>query len=1377
MLHFYSNRAIPGSSFGLNLKKEPLNKIRFLLNGKLIELSEGQFDPTDSLVTYLRSEEINLKGTKRGCDEGGCGACTVIMSSYDPIFHRIKHHAINSCLFPLGNLHNTSITTIERLTQNDVQKTKTSEVTLNPIQEAIRKHHATQCGFCTPGFIMSILAILLENPSPTSEDMMQYLDGNICRCTGYRSIIEALREFTVDSNPNDQIISQKLNKKDKKSLNQEIVDSLQSISDLSVLKPTSKSVHIKYNGHFYSLPSTFEELLEIKKKNQTAKIMVGNTELFCSSASNDKFDYISTCLVDELKYIKMIDNVVHIGASTTIDDVLEFCKKDDTKNRVLKALKEKILLFASNQTRNVASMVGNLVAASPSTDFTNFLPGVGAKMKIVDCVTKEQREISFDDFFVDRYQTILKETDVIKEISFNIISLNDKNPKNENTDHVCVYKIANRREMAGCILSATFRADISETNNIINDIHLAFSKLSYMKPIGRAKKAEKFLIGKEFSLENIKKSFCCIDDEFPISDEFDDGLDKYRRNVAHNLLIKFYHQIQKERGKSKDEYDESIVNNSYFSTTFKNLKKSFQNLDYFELSNSHIPEFSVSCQCKDNGTTVPMSRLSGSEAIGKSVTHLSSPLQVQGKAEFTDDIPLNVQTKHAAFVTSTIAHGYIKRINYKTDELKKKDFKIITADDLIKEANHVGPNKEEFLASKEVTYYGQPIAIVVAKNEREAWRIAKMIQVEYEPLPVISCIEESIKNGKVFDGPSLAQGEDVEKIFNKINQDQNSNYKILEGSVKMGGQYHFYLEPNASVTKCSDGQYYINPTTRDLDSARDEAARHLGIGSNHINVNVKRLGGAFCSKLNRSSIVSNATTIASHKFKCPIKMRLPRDVDTHLMSGDHCVLANYKVAFDSKTGKIEALKIDFFIDSGFSYENTSEIAMMILLHSDSVYNFKNIQFNSYLCQTNKISNAHFRGSGSQNAGIISESIFERISHFLNDQINNKINDVKSSNFYKLNDKTPYGVTLDDINIDQCWSLIKEKSRFSELKRCVRSFNIISKNKKRGLAITPVKFGVGNSFAPSRRATSIVHLLKDGTVLISHSGVEIGQGLHTKMTCVAAKVLDIPVDFIRIEKTDTSINADSSSTSYGYTNDLVGFAIIDACEKIKKRIEPFYYYNDKNGHKIRRPFSDVVKMAYMAKIDLTEHGFYISPQPGFNDKTKKGRPYQYYEYGAGVALVEIDILTGEIKILESHVVLDAGQSLNPGIDIGQIEGGFMQGIGWMTSEEVKYMPNKESGIQQILPPGKPLNDTMYKYKLPAMSSLPLKFSAHLLPDSHNKIGVMSSKGIGEPPNMLANCVGFALFDAIEAYRKEKGKKRLTHYEFPLTPDKIIHYLTM
>ena len=1396
--------------------------IRFLLNGQVVELEEGKFDPTDSLVTFLRSDEINMKGTKRGCEEGGCGACTVIMSSYDPVFNRVKHRAINSCLMPIGNLHNTSISTIERLTDfansNSIPMSK-----LNPIQEAIKKHHATQCGYCSPGFIMSMLAILLENPTPTNEDLMQRLDGNICRCTGYRSILEALREFTVDLDPNDQIISQRIksnqknsqfsNEQMKKSLNQEIVESLKSLSDFSLLKQNTASenefhytsisngcdlpkqpISIRYNEHFYFLPSSLNELIDLKKQHPKAKIIVGNTELLASSSPNDKFDYISTNMIDELKFIKIDkdqatgNKILRIGASTTIDDVFEFCLKDKTENRVFRALKNRIAVFASNQTRSVACITGNIASAGASTDFTNFLPGVDATLKVIDAATRKARLVKFDNFFLGRFKTILKETDVITEIFFNIDSLllpgkrKDASEK-VNTDHCFVYKISNRREICGCALSSTIRADISESpesSDIINDIKISFSKLSGVNPIGRAKKAEKFLIGKKFTLENIQKAFQFIDIEFPISDDLDDGLDKYRRELAHNVLLKFYHQTQKERGKT-GQYDESIVNSSYDSTTFS-FTDSNNKTETFTLSDKHIPEFSVSCQCNEDGTTVPLSRLKGPNSVGKSVPHLSASLQVQGKAEYTDDIPLDKRAKHAAFVTSTIAHGRIKRINFQTEELKKKKFSFFTSHDMIEGANHLNKTEEEFLASKEVSYYGQPIAIVVADSEREAWRIAKMVEVEYEELPVIASIEEAIENGKSFQGPSLKHGENVEEIFKKFeNSPQRSNIKIINGSVKMGGQYHIYLEPNSSVVShTSDGQYTIRPTCKNLDNARDDAAKNLNVDQNHVYVNVKRLGGSFCSKSTRATIVSTACAIASQKLNCQVKMRLPRDIDTHIMSGDHAFLNKYKVCFDSSTGKIIALKMDFYVDAGFWYQTTSGLVIKAILHSDSCYKIPNVEVNSYLCQTNKISSAHFRGFGFQNGNLSIEGVVERVSRYIQDEVekqksnvNLDPDEIKKVNFYKTNDKTNYGVTLDDVNIDKCWSLIKEKSRYEELRRCARAFNIISKNKKRGIAITPLQYGVGQPNAAKRRGSCLVHLLKDGTVLISHSGVEAGQGLNTKLCCIAAKILEIPVDSIRIEQTDTSINTEASSTGAGFTNDLTGFAVIDACEQLKSRIKQFYYVDgDLNK---RRTFSEVVNLAFLNKVDLTAHGFYASPQEGFDFEKKTGRPYQYYEYGAGVALVEIDILTGEQKVLESHIVFDAGQSLNPGIDIGQIEGGFMQGLGWMMTEETKYVHNSKSPLKSNSIAGKPVNDTMYKYKVPALSNVPLKFSAHLLPDSHNKIGVISSKGVGEPPGILAQCVGFALIDAIEAGRKDNGKGRLSHYDFPLTPDKVKFYL--
>lgn len=1337
------------SSHHFSKPKQLSHSICFLLNGKLIELEEGTFDPTDSLVSFLRSENINLKGTKRGCLEGGCGSCTVILSSYNPIFERVKHRAVTSCLIPIANLHNTSITTIERLTQNENYYTHNI---LNPIQLAMKKHNATQCGFCTPGFIMSTLAFILENPNPTNEDLLYRLDGNICRCTGYRSIFEALREFTVDASPNDGIISGNLGNHDKISLNQSIQNSLKELSNLTLLKRENNSISIKNNGHVIFLPTTLSELFNLKKKYPKAKILVGNSELLISSQPNDKFDYISTNQLHQFQYIRIDETpkgrLLKIGPSTTIDDIYEFCIKNNNKSRLLNAFIDKISTFASNQTRSVASLIGNISSSSPSTDFTNFLPAIGAQLKVYDVVSEKYNYLTFDHFFTGYHKNILKDTEIVTEIIIPYDSLTNDSDKS-HTDHVFVYKISNRREICGCQLSASIRADITEKDNIIKDIKIGFSKLSPVNGISLASKVQNFLIGKEFTLKNFEQSLPLLDEEFPLNPELDDGLDTYRRQLGHGILIKFYHQVQKERGKI-GQYDESMASKEFDSTTFALS----ENSDGTKLSNSHIPDFSISCACDQNGTTLPLSR---EDTLKKSITHLSSDLQVQGQAEYTDDIPLDHNCKHAAFVTSNIAHGIIKNIDWQTEELKNKKFTVITAND-ISGKNTIGQTDEELLASKKVVYYGQPIAIVVADNEREAQLIASRIKVEYEKLSSITDIEESIKEKKFIKSPSIKQGKNVDELFEQY---QNSDsVHILDGSIKMGGQYHIYLEPNASVTsRSSDGQYFIHPTCKLLTMALEEASKHLNVDENRINVNVKRIGGSFCGKGVRATIVSSATAIASQKLKCQVKMVLSRPLDIEIMSSDHNCLNQFRVAFDIKTGKIIALKMNIFIDGGFYPKSSMGLLLKTLLHADSAYNIPNLEINGFVCQTNKVPNAPFRGFGAQNGSLVIEAVTERIQRYLKDQ-NLPPDFVKINNFYVENDKTPYGVQLEDVNIMPCWTLIKEKSRYNELRKCVNAFNAINKYKKRGLAITPVKYGLGIPIPALKRGSCIIHLLKDGSVLFTHSGIEVGQGINTKMCSLISKLLDIPIDLVHVNSTDTLANSEANSTNSGMTNDVVGFAVIDACKKLNRTIQP-YRYNEKHE---KRPFKEVVNLAFNAKENLTAHGVYVSSQEGFNPFTMKGSPYSYYVYGAGVSLAEIDVITGEHKILESHIVFDAGESLNPGIDIGQVEGGFMQGLGWMSTEEIKY--DKQ---------GRPINTSMYKYKVPSVSCMPLKFSVHLLPNSHNKYGVLSSKGVGEPPEMLANCVGFALIDAIEAARKDAQKGPLIHYDFPLVPNKVHHYL--
>ncbi|OHT14170.1 Xanthine dehydrogenase/oxidase [Tritrichomonas foetus] len=1286
--------------------------IEFLLNGRKIRLEEGKFDPSDSLVNYLRSEEVNLKGTKRGCDEGGCGSCTVILSAFDPVSRKVRHRAINSCTFPLAHAHHASITTIERLAESPEK--------LNPIQEAVKRHHATQCGFCTPGFIMSTLALLLEKEAPTNDDLLLHMDGNLCRCTGYRSILEALREFTSDIRPHDELIAELINQPPNAAQNNKCDMNRQNrekaIQGFDRNLPneflsSKQGVSISHNGHTFYLPSNLNELISCKKENPKAKIIVGNTELFASLPTTPKRDYVSTHLVDDLKFIKIENNNLKVGAATTITDIYEFI--ENSNDRILQAMKQKIEVFASNQTRSVSCMTGNIVGGGSSTDFTNFLPGVGAIMKIINAKTGEIKEVLMDNLY-DGFKSNLKDEEIITEISIPLA----KSSLNEN-DYCSVQKTSLRREIAGGILSSTIRININENNNTINDIKIAFSKLSSIVPATRAHQAEQFLIGKEFTLENVLNACKLIKEEHPPTNI--DGYREYRSELVNAHVLKFFHRTEKQRGRN---YDPSISDEIEKQTT----------------------EHSVSCQCDGDGkSSVPLSRV---QTVRKSVTHLSAPIQVTGKAEFTDDIPLSVRSKHAAFVTSKIAHGKILNIELPKDE--KVEFTLITAKDLPPGTNQVCGNNEELLASEKVTYYGQPVAIVVADTEYDAWIIANSIQIQYEKYKAITSIKESIKNNTCIDASKIVKGsKDIEsEIFAK------TKLNILEGEVNMGGQFHFYLEPNASLaSSSSDGQYLMQATGRDLESIRDEAAKVLGIPRTFVEAHVKRVGGAFCGKSGRTTIVSSATAIASQKVGCPIKLRLPRINDTQIMSGDAQFKTKYKVSFDNN-GKIEGLSMDFFVDSGYSYKSNKGMSEKCMLHSDSVYDIPNFTTRAHLCQTNKISGSHFRGFGCQNGGLAIEGVMEAIAR----KLGKNVEDVKRINFYKKeNAVTPYNVKLDGINITECWQIIKEKSNFEQLKKSCQAFNALNKHKKRGISITPVKYGVGVPSKKRRRGSALVHLLKDGTIYISHSGVELGQGLHTKMCQVAAQIFGVPVDSVRIESTDTTRNTECNITGGGFTNDLAGFAVINACEKLYKRIEHLM--------KPGKTFAEVVESAYDEQIDLTAHGYYASEQPDFNIETLTGRPYQYYEYGAGVAVVETDVLTGDYKILEAHIVFDAGKSLNPGIDIGQVEGGFLQGVGWLTSE-----------VSQTGEDGKPKCDSMYKYKIPAISGLPARFSCTLLPNSRNTIGILDAKGIGEPPEMLANCVAFALYDAIEAARKDKKLPPLKSFEFPATVERVKMFMT-
>jgi xanthine dehydrogenase/oxidase len=725
---------------------------------------------------------------------------------------------------------------------------------------------------------------------------------------------------------------------------------------------------------------------------------------------------------------------------------------------------------------------------------------------------------------------------------------------------------------------------------------------------------------------------------------------------------------------------------------------------------------------------------------GKTVSHVSAVQQTTGEMKYVDDLDLPPKTLHVALVQSSVPHGIIRRIDFSNCKGVAATF---TAKDLPRGEN-LNALDEEILASEKVVFQGQPIAVVAAETEAEAWEAARAVKVEYSELPSTLSIDEAILCGKIHEGAKLSQGNFDAAI-------KNARHR-LKGSVKMGGQLHFYLETNAVLVNLGEnGKVHVNATVKDLEGLQAEVSRVLGVPRNRVECQITRIGGAFCGKSDRSLPLGALAAFIAQKLQRPIKLRLPRSVDTQLQSGDHQIVSNFEVGFDDD-GRITALKIDNYVDGGFSFMGSRGLCRKSLLHGESVYNIDNLVLNYYLCQTNKISGAAFRGFGCQHGHIGIEAAVDRVSRFLG----KPVHDV---NFYKANDRTPYGVVLDDFRFPECWS------RLDGSRRSIDAFNRANKYKKRGFAMTPLKFGIGFPSVLGRRGNAMMHLYRDGTVRLAHSGIEFGQGIHTKMSQIAAEVLDIPVETVRIDGTDLALTANGAETGGSAGTNLQGFAVKQAAEEMRDRLAKYRTPG--------RTFAEAAEAAFQDRMDMTTRGFYKDPGEGFSFDTMKGVPYMYYEFGAAASQVEIDVLTGSHRVLRTEIVFDAGRSINPGIDIGQIEGGFLQGYGWMTKEDVVIADNSCRWRKA----GTYLSDSFRNYKIPGLTDVPAEFSVTLLPSPTGKTGgVLSAKGVGEPPLILANSVGFAIVDAIYHARKGLGINDLFDYQFPLTPERIRRLVT-
>merc|ERR1712137_566090 len=479
--------------------------------------------------------------------------------------------------------------------------------------------------------------------------------------------------------------------------------------------------------------------------------------------------------------------------------------------------------------------------------------------------------------------------------------------------------------------------------------------------------------------------------------------------------------------------------------------------------------------------------------------------------------------------------------------------------------------------------------------------------------------------------------------------------------------------------------------------------------------------------------ISCAAALAAYKTRQPVRITLDRDVDMTITGMRHPFLGRYKVGFNND-GSIQALEIDLYSNAGNSLDLSVSVMERPLFHVDNCYKIPNVKATGYCCRTNITSNTAFRGFGGPQSMLICETWVERMSYVLKKDIH----EIRRLNFYRDGQATHYRQIPSDNHIERVYSQTLKTSDYDQRKQEVTDFNAKNRWKKRGIAIVPTKFGMSFTVKFLNQAGALVHVYTDGSVLVTHAGTEMGQGLHTKMCQVAARALGVPVENVHISETSTDKVPNTSPTAASVQSDLNGMAVKIACEKITERLKPLREkYPDYSWQKL-------VSTAYFDRIDLSAHGFYATPNVGYNFADASGSPFNYFVWGAACSEVEIDVLTGDYYVRRTDIVMDLGESLNPAIDIGQIEGAFVQGLGWCTLEEIVWFDN---GVQFTKGPG--------TYKIPSFNDVPVDFRVHLLSDSQNKRAIHSSKGSGEPPFFLASSVLFAIKEACSSARSDAG----------------------
>ncbi|KAJ1696470.1 hypothetical protein LUZ63_004982 [Rhynchospora breviuscula] len=1294
----------------------------FAINGERFVLSD--LDPSMTLLRFLRTQ-TRFKGPKLGCGEGGCGACVVLLSKFNPITNQVSDFSVSSCLTLLASINHCSITTTEGLGN-------TSDG-YHAIHHRFAGFHASQCGFCTPGMCMSLFSSLInadkDKRRPKQRDGFskitvpeaeRAISGNLCRCTGYRPIVDVCKSFAAGVDIEDL----GFNSFQKKGGGGDPFIELPFYSPGGLCTfPEFLKTEIKSSTPCQSLasgrwhcPQSIEELCNLLNCESLSanrvKLVSGNTSSGVYRELDFHDSYIDLRGIPEMNVIKRDDNGIEIGAAITISRVIELLR-EESRSTIFVKLADHMEKVASKFIQNMASIGGNLVMAQRDnfeSDIATILLGASSTVSVL--LGSEKKSVTLEEFL-----HMPPCTDKFLLLSIYIPSWLSSHNVLFQTYRAASRPLGNAVAYANASFLAQILVDEKTGDTILDNVLLAFGAYG-TEHASRARKVENFLKGKPVNMSSLLQAVRLLRQTLVVKEGTRHAA--YRLSLAISFLFKFLSPLTKSLIKPEENGRVAVERGGKYSFTEGSMNGNSHDANQMLLYSKQKVELSTEY--------LP---------VGAATKKTGAEMQASGEAVYVDDIPSPRDCLYGAFIYSSKPFAHVKGIRLSSSA--DKVVSVISANDIPKEGSNVGActifGSEPLFPDSMAEYAGQPIGLVVAETQRFANLAAGHAVVNYSTddlEPPILTLEEAAKRSSYFVVPPFLYPQQIGDFSKGM---EEADHKIISCEVSLSSQYWFYMETQTALAvPDEDNSLMVYTSSQTPETAQNVIATCLGIPCHSVRVITRRVGGGFGGKAVRALPVAVACALAAYRLRRPVRMYLDRKTDMIISGGRHPMKVTYSVGFKSD-GKITALHLDILIDAGAT-QDISPVIPHNLVGPLKKYNWGALSFDIKVCKTNLCTKSAMRAPGEVQGSYIAEAVIENVASFLSLDVNlireKNLHSYESlSLFYKGIVEEPSEYTLPSLI-----SNLLSTTRYRDRVEGIQSFNRSNIWRKRGIACVPIVHSVMLRPTPGK-----VSVLNDGSIVVEVGGIELGQGLWTKVKQMAAfglgqlgqlglKEGDDLLEKIRVIQADTLSMIQGGWTTGSTTSESSCEAIRLSCDILVERLKPIKESLEaQNGSP---SWNALIKQASMANVNLSASAYWV---PSITSMC-------YLNYGAAISEVEVDILSGATTILRSDLTYDCGQSLNPAVDLGQVEGAFVQGIGYFMLEE--YMTNSDGLVT---------SDGTWTYKIPTIDTIPKEFNVELVNSGHHKNRVLSSKASGEPPLLLASSVHSATRDAIKAARAQ------------------------